>query len=93
MEENQMKERKEMILSLMNEPSYVPMKIKELAILLEVPKERREELKEVLDAPLEEGRIRVSKKGKYAKPEILEQKGVFTAHPRGFGFVSIEGRE
>ena len=57
MEENQMKERKEMILSLMNEPSYVPMKIKELAILLEVPKERREELKEVLDALLEEGRI------------------------------------
>ena len=87
------KERKEMILSLMNEPSYVPMKIKELAILLEVPKERREELKEVLDALLEEGRIRVSKKGKYAKPEILAQKGVFTAHPRGFGFVSIEGRE
>ena len=93
MEENQMKERKEMILSLMNEPSYVPMKIKELAILLEVPKERREELKEVLDALLEEGRILVSKKGKYAKPEILAQKGVFTAHPRGFGFVSIEGRE
>ena len=93
MEENQMKERKEMILSLMNEPSYVPMKIKELAILLEVPKERREELKEVLDALLEEGRIRVSKKGKYAKPEVLAQKGVFTAHPRGFGFVSIEGRE
>ena len=82
-----------MILSLMNEPSYVPMKIKELAILLEVPKERREELKEVLDALLEEGRIRVSKKGKYAKPEVLAQKGVFTAHPRGFGFVSIEGRE
>ena len=93
MEENQMKERKEMILSLMNEPSYVPMKIKELAILLEVPKERREELKEVLDALLEEGRISVSKKGKYAKPEVLAQKGVFTAHPRGFGFVSIEGRE
>ena len=93
MEENQMKERKEMILSLMNEPSYVPMKIKELAILLEVPKERREELKEVLDALLEEGRIHVSKKGKYAKPEVLAQKGVFTAHPRGFGFVSIEGRE
>ena len=59
MEENQMKERKEMILSLMNEPSYVPMKIKELAILLEVPKERREELKEVLDALLEEGRMHV----------------------------------
>ena len=75
MEENQMRERKETILSLMNEPSYVPMKIKELAILLEVPKERREELKEVLDALLEEGRISVSKKGKYAKPEVLAQRG------------------
>ncbi|MCI7795762.1 MAG: ribonuclease R [Lachnospiraceae bacterium] len=93
MEENRFQERKDMILSLMNEKEYVPMKLKELAILLNVPRENREELKAVLDALIAEGKIGVSKKGKYAKAEIFAQKGVFSAHPRGFGFVTIEGRE
>ena len=93
MENNRFQERKDMILALMNEKEYVPMKIKELAILLDVPKESREELKAVLDALMAEGKISVSKKGKYAKAEVFAQTGVFSAHPRGFGFVAIEGRE
>ena len=93
MENNRFQERKDMILSLMNEKEYVPMKIKELAILLDVPKENREELKAVLDALMAEGKISVSKKGKYGKAEVFAQTGIFHAHPRGFGFVTIEGRE
>lgn len=93
MEENLLKERKEMLLSLMSERGYVPMKLKELAILLDVPKERRKELSEVLDALVSEGKIGVSKKGKYARAEVLALTGTFSAHPRGFGFVSIEGRD
>ena len=93
MENNQFQERKDMLLALMNEKEYVPMKLKELAILLDVPKEHREELKEVLDALMAEGKISVSKKGKYGKAEIFAQTGIFHAHPRGFGFVTIEGRE
>lgn len=93
MENNRFQERKDMLLSLMNEKEYVPMKLKELAILLDVPKESREELKAVLDALMAEGKISVSKKGKYAKAEVFAQTGVFSAHPRGFGFVTIEGRD
>ena len=93
MAENRFQERKDLILSLMNEKEYVPMKIKELAILLDIPKENREDLKQVLDALMAEGKISVSKKGKYAKAECFAQTGIFSAHPRGFGFVSIEGRE
>lgn len=93
MTENRFQERKDMILALMNEKEYVPMKIKELAILLDVPKESREELKQVLDALMAEGKISVSKKGKYAKAECFAQTGIFSANPRGFGFVTIEGRD
>ena len=93
MENNQFQERKDMLLALMNEKEYVPMKLKELAILLDIPKENREELKQVLDALMAEGKISVSKKGKYGKAEIFAQTGIFHAHPRGFGFVTIEGRE
>ena len=93
MEKNQFQERKDMLLALMNEKEYVPMKLKELAILLDVPKENREDLKLVLDALMAEGKISVSKKGKYGKAEIFAQTGIFHAHPRGFGFVTIEGRD
>ena len=93
MEEKSLKERKDMVLSLMNEKEYIPMKLKELAVLLNVPREERESLKEVLEALLAEGKISVSKKGKYAKAEIFAQTGIFAAHHRGFGFVTIEGRD
>ena len=93
MDDNQFQERKDMLLALMNEKEYVPMKLKELAILLDVPKDNREELKQVLDALMAEGKISMSKKGKYGKAEIFAQTGIFHAHPRGFGFVTIEGRE
>ncbi|WP_320988342.1 ribonuclease R [Hungatella sp.] len=93
MTEEQLTQRKNMILQLVEEPAYVPMKLKEMAILLDVPKGQREELKEVLDALLSEGKIGISKKGKYGKPDIGSITGTFSGHPRGFGFVTVEGRE
>ncbi len=37
--------------------------------------------------------IRVSKKGKYRKSENKIFTGIFQAHPKGFGFVGIEGED
>ena len=85
--------RKQMILALMNDKAYVPMKMKELAILLDIPKEQRRELKSVLDALLKEGQISLSAKGKLGRPETFALTGIFTGHSKGFGFVSVEGRE
>ncbi|MBS5467966.1 MAG: ribonuclease R [Lacrimispora saccharolytica] len=82
-----------MLVSLMNETAYVPMKLKELAILLNVPREQREELKAVLNALLSEGKISISKKGKFGKAEAFALTGTFSGHPRGFGFVTAEGQE
>ena len=69
------------------------MKAKELAILLNIPKSQREDLMEVLDALVAEGRIGVSKKGKYGKAETFSVNGIFSGHPKGFGFVTVEGME
>lgn len=88
-----LEQRKAMLVSLMNEEAYVPMKLKELAILLNVPKEQREELKQVLNLLLAEGKISVSKKGKFGKAEAFTLVGVFSGNARGFGFVAIEGQE
>lgn len=91
MEKEQLKQRKKMIYELICDDLYVPMKIKEMAMLLSVPKERRPELEEVLNALVEEGKIEVSKKGRYMKSSGKYLTGVFTSHMKGFGFVTIEG--
>mgnify|MGYP000033068236 CR=1 FL=1 len=93
MEETLMEERKQMLLTLMKDPTYVPMKLKELAMLLGVPKEQRKDLEEVLNELVASGKVGISKKGKYARSEVFAQTGIFSAHHRGFGFVMIEGRD
>ncbi|MEQ2427208.1 ribonuclease R [Enterocloster hominis (ex Hitch et al. 2024)] len=82
-----------MLTELMDDKAYVPMKAKELAILLNIPKSQREDLMEVLNALVAEGRIGVSKKGKYGKAETFSVNGIFSGHPKGFGFVTVEGME
>jgi ribonuclease R len=91
--EELLKQRKEMLVQLVHDKTYVPMKLKELAMLLSVPKEQRDELKEVLDILIAEGKIGISKKGKYGKAEEFALAGTFSGHAKGFGFVTIEGRE
>lgn len=83
--------RKKMIYDFMCEDMYVPMKIKELCIVLGVTKQDRPVLERILLELQEEGKIELSKRGKYSKAESRNVTGVFTAHQRGFGFVTIEG--
>ena len=85
--------RKKIIYDLICDDFYVPMKIKEIAMLLQIPREQREELKEVLDALEAEGKICVSKRGKYTKGEAKRLTGTFQANARGFGFICREGEE
>ena len=82
--------RKKVILDFISDDMYVPMKIKEIAIVLQIPREQRGELREILDALVEEGRISLSKRGKYSKGQAVRFKGVFQANARGFGFVTPE---
>ena len=83
--------RKKVIYDFICDEFYVPMKLKELAILLQVPKDQRSELKRVMDALEAEGKVHVSSKGKYSKGEAKHIVGTYTAHARGFGFVVVEG--
>lgn len=93
MTEELLKERKKMLEELVHDEHYAPMKLKELAMLLNIPKHQREELKEVLDLLVSEGKIGVSKKGKYGKPDEFAPVGIFSGHAKGFGFVTIEGQK
>ncbi len=85
--------RKKIICELVEDPHYVPMKEKELAVFLQTAKEDREALREVLEELLSEGKLEITKRGRYRKPEAQYVTGIFIGNPRGFGFVEAEGRE
>lgn len=85
--------RKKVILDLLGDKHYVPMKAKELAMLLQVPKEDRGDLEAVLNALIESGQVVCSKRGKYTKADEALLTGVFDATQKGFGFVRIEGEK
>lgn len=85
--------RKKIICELIRDKIYVPMKEKEMAAFMQVAKEDREEFHNLLDELLREGRISITEKGKYVKPDKDIIKGTFISNARGFGFVEVEGME
>lgn len=82
--------RKKVIYDFMKDDLYVPMKIREMAVVLQIPREQRDELKAVLDSLVDEGKITLSKRGKYSVGCAKREKGIFQANARGFGFVTPE---
>lgn len=97
MEQKTQERRKKLICELVEDELYVPMKEKELAIFMQVKPEERAELKQILDELLAEGKLQITKRGKYLKGDGKKQDeeliGTFISNSRGFGFVEIEGRE
>lgn len=82
--------RKKVIYDLMCDSLYTPMKFKELAMLLQVPKEKRDELRQILESLEMDGKIYLSKRGKYCKGEAKKLTGEYRANARGFGFIVME---
>lgn len=87
--------RKKVIMDLVSSEFYVPMKEKELAVMLQVAKEDRGELNRILNELLAEGKLSLTKKGKFIKAKHSDKElvGTFISHPKGFGFVEVDGRD
>lgn len=86
-------ERKEKILEFIKDKEYVPMKLKEMAQVLMVPKEEGEELQAILDELEKEYKIRKNRKNKYILMDEQYIEGIYEANKKGFGFVKIIGSE
>ena len=82
--------RKKVVYDLICDDLYTPMKFKELAMLLRVAKEDRDELRQILEALEQEGKIYLSKRGKYCRGHAKRLTGVFRASLKGFGFVVLD---
>jgi ribonuclease R len=84
-------ERKKAIINFIDSEFYVPMKEKELAIMLQVEPEDRPLFKKALEELLAENLLQITKRGRYIKAEEKVLTGTFIGNDKGFGFVEIEG--
>lgn len=86
-------EKKRIMLDFINSDSYEPMKFKEISIFLQVPRNEKQDLRDILDALQAEGKIEQDTKGKYKMADANTKVGVFSGTQRGFGFVIVEGED
>ena len=89
-----MEEREKLILEFMKDENYIPMKAKEMASILCVPKNDYSDFNAILQKLEDEFKIQKNRKSKYSL--INEEKyitGIFRANEKGFGFVKIDGKE
>ncbi len=87
MKKEKFEQRKEMLLRLLEDPLYRPMRLRDLAMLLNIPKPKRKALKEVIQTLALEGKLEIGEDGKIRRVQGEYLDGVFTAHSQGFGFV------
>ena len=84
-------QRKQVILEMMKNPNYVPMKIKEIMMLLQIPTADRDELEDILGELISDGKVIRTKRGKFAIPQSYNLvAGTFQGHPKGFGFLILD---
>ena len=59
--------RKKFIMELLGDPLYKPMRLREIASLLQLDKSEKKELFDVLDELCAQGKAEVDNKGRYSK--------------------------
>ena len=85
-----MEENRDIILKFMSDEKYVPMKAKEMAFILGVPKEKYTEFHQLLKILEDEFKIQSNKKGKYMLVDnSIYKTGILRLNPKGFGFVKL----
>ena len=88
-----MKEKEKKILEFMKDEAYVPMKAKEIAMFMKVPKNEYNEFLETMGNLELELKIQKNRKNRYRISEKTYYEGYYRKHQKGFGFVKIEEQE
>lgn len=88
-----MEEQEQKILDLMKDDEYRPMKAKEIAMIMRVPKKEYNDFLEVLGKLELEFKIEKNRKNRYKITEKTYYDGIYRKNQKGFGFVRLEGQE
>ena len=88
-----MEEKEQKILELFKDKDYVPMKAKEIAIIMGVPKNEYNEFVDILNNLENEMKIQKNRKNRYKISEKTYFDGIYRKNQKGFGFVKIDEKE
>lgn len=85
--------KKQLVLSMIEDKKYKPLRFKEIIQVMQVPKNEKQDLKEVLDSLIHDGKVMLDTKSRYKLANANLKVGTFSGTQRGYGFVSIEGEK
>lgn len=88
-----LEEKKNLVYEFMLNKEYKPIKFKEMVNILQVPKREKEDLREVLESLIADGKIIIDVKGKFKVANENLKTGTFIGTQRGFGFVRVDGED
>lgn len=83
--------KKKLVYDFISDQEYVPMSVKEMAMVLQVPAAEKKDLRRVIEALAEEGKLHITQKGKVQPVADNLLQGRFMGTQKGFGFVRVEG--
>lgn len=93
LDKEKLEEKKSIIYDYITSKEYKPIKFKEMVGILQVPRNEKEDLRQVLDSLASDGKLLVDDKGKIKPMEGDLTVGTFSGTQKGFGFVVIEGEK
>jgi len=93
LDKNALEDKKAIIFDYISSKEYKPIKFKEMVGILQVPRNEKDDLRQVLDSLESEGKIMVDEKGKINPLSADQLVGTFSGTQKGFGFVVIEGEK
>ena len=88
-----MEEQELKVLNLIKDKDYAPMKAKEIAMIMHVPKSEYNELLRILGKLEMELKIQKNRKNQYRPVDTVYYDGIYRKNQKGFGFVKIEYQE
>ncbi|MCI8273955.1 MAG: ribonuclease R [Clostridia bacterium] len=88
-----MEERELKILDFMRSKEYVPMRAKEIAMVMRVPKKEYSDFLELLGNLELSFKIEKNRKNRYRIVDKTYYEGIYRKNQKGFGFVKIEEQD
>ena len=88
-----METKEQKILDFMSDEDYVPMKAKEIAMIMRVPRNEYHEFLEIIGKLELELKIEKNRKNRYSLSKKTYYLGKYRKNAKGFGFVKIEEQE
>ena len=80
----------ELLMAFISDKEYKPMRFKDIAMILNVPKSERVFLDMELSDLVSQGKIELDEKGCYRLSKKGSYSGIFMSTQKGFGFVRAE---